>query len=188
MSPDVHGFERRGSFDAHCDELVAALPQGRVGEKVKLFVRRAQVALHRVQDLSHGSHGEEPLAAQMALAAKAATDAARELRRPVRPSKAAAPRLPTDADAWRVLRDLESVAAPIKLVWIPDFVRQMAKHGGNARWCWNWLHDERKARTLELRPESGVGRLSAADAALCPSDVDGHPLSHVRIFEKRGTR
>lgn len=35
--------------------------------------------------------------------------------------------------------------------------------------------------TLELRPESGMGRLSASDASLCPKGFDGAPLSWVRI-------
>ena len=36
------------------------------------------------------------------------------------------------------------------------------------------------AGRLELRPESGVGLLAPADAALCPRGADGWPLSWAR--------
>jgi hypothetical protein len=38
------------------------------------------------------------------------------------------------------------------------------------------------AGLLELRPESGVGLLPLADAALCPRGPDGSPLSYARLL------
>ncbi len=39
-----------------------------------------------------------------------------------------------------------------------------------------------RAEIIELRPESGMGRLSKADAALCPTAYDGTPLSWIRLL------
>lgn len=67
---------------------------------------------------------------------------------------------------------------PIRLVWIPDLMRALRD-----RWSVNQIHQALRAAHLageiELRPESGVGRLTANDALLCPRDPDDHPLSHV---------
>ena len=68
---------------------------------------------------------------------------------------------------------------PISLVWVPDLVKSLAVEMG-AREVVQALLSARSRALVELRPESGVGRLSQEDAALCPPGPDGVPLSHVR--------
>lgn len=79
-----------------------------------------------------------------------------------------------------VLEEIERLEQPpILLVWVPDLVKALAGRMGTED-VHRALLAGRAARRLELRPESGVGRLSAEDAALCPRDSDDNPLSHVR--------
>ncbi len=73
----------------------------------------------------------------------------------------------------RELRDPSS-----KLAWVPDVVRRLGSTNGR-----DLLLRAARERTIELRPEGGLGRLSAAEQALCPSGAGGTPLSWVRILE-----
>lgn len=70
------------------------------------------------------------------------------------------------------------------LTWVPRLVRALG--GVHAR---DAVHAEllRAARAgeLELRPESGMGRLSEEDAALCLAGPQGSRLSWVRPIERR---
>lgn len=77
------------------------------------------------------------------------------------------------------IRSLEQ--PPIALVWIPDLVRGLPP-GTSAEAAHRALFEARRRGLVELRPESGVGRLSPDDAALCPAGADGVPLSHVRLL------
>ncbi|XXY16750.1 hypothetical protein WME88_51795 [Sorangium sp. So ce216] len=75
------------------------------------------------------------------------------------------------------IRNLEE--PPIPLVWVPDLVRNLAHRMSKQQVHGSLLAAQRRG-IVELRPESGVNRLSPADAALCPPDPDGIPLSHAR--------
>jgi len=70
------------------------------------------------------------------------------------------------------------------LTWVPKLVRALG--GAPVR---DEVHAEllrgARAGKLELRPESGMGRLSAEDAALCLAGPQGSTLSWVRRIEER---
>lgn len=92
----------------------------------------------------------------------------------------APPAPPPDLDLDAVLEAIELLEQPpILLVWVPDLVRSLAPRMP-VKDVHRALLAGRAARRLELRPESGVGRLSAEDEALCLRDPDDNPLSHVR--------
>lgn len=73
---------------------------------------------------------------------------------------------------------------PVLLVWVPDLVKSLAPLM-TAEQARDALLAARQRGLVELRPESGVGRLSSEDAALCPRDGAGIPLSHVRLLSTR---
>ncbi|MEZ4298976.1 MAG: hypothetical protein R3B70_28765 [Polyangiaceae bacterium] len=98
---------------------------------------------------------------------------------------AAARRPSGDSDADRVLRRVrEMEQPPVLLVWIPDLVKSLAPHMPSER-ALSALLDLRRRGIVDLRLESGVGRLSPEDAALCPRNADGYPLSNALRLEGR---
>lgn len=96
--------------------------------------------------------------------------------------------------AEQELQRLAAKAAPIPLVWVPDLVRAIA--AATTRRAdvlkpivHSWLWTQHNNRTLALRAEGGMGRLSAEDAALCPTNADRVPLSQVLVTpSKQGAR
>lgn len=83
---------------------------------------------------------------------------------------------PQDAVA-AALRDL---AGKDGLVFVPDLQRQLRGRVAPAAVISALLEADR-AGAVELRPESGVGLLASADAAMCPTLPDGTVLSYARI-------
>lgn len=81
-------------------------------------------------------------------------------------------------DAATLLGIIEATPAAVSgLVWVPTVLRGVADLDG-ARAALLRLD---RAGAIELRPEGGLGRLSRADAALCPAAWDGTPLSWIRL-------
>lgn len=70
------------------------------------------------------------------------------------------------------------------LVFVPAVARALGERL-EIRAIHQALLDTAKAGEVELRPESGVGTLSSADAALCPRGPGGTVLSYARL---RGPR
>jgi len=70
------------------------------------------------------------------------------------------------------------------LVFVPDVAREVSGRVAAAA-VRQALLDAAFAGELELRPESGVGTLSAADAALCPRGPGGTVLSYARRLPQR---
>ncbi|MCL2723635.1 MAG: hypothetical protein FWD69_04275 [Polyangiaceae bacterium] len=68
------------------------------------------------------------------------------------------------------------------LTWVPKLVRALGGLAARDR-VHAQLFRGARAGELELRPESGMGRLSEEDAALCPSGPQGSRLSWVRRIE-----
>ncbi len=64
------------------------------------------------------------------------------------------------------------------MVFVPDVVAQsgMGTHGTELE-----LRDLQDQGLIELRPESGLGRLSREERHMCPHMRDGTPLSWVRL-------
>lgn len=99
--------------------------------------------------------------------------------------------------AWEEIKRLHEKAAPIALVWVPDFGRAVLGRfnppaGKPREGAWEkgvrdrlvqWLDSNKRRGILELREESGVGRLSKADAAFCPLSADRIPCSHLRVIK-----
>jgi len=81
----------------------------------------------------------------------------------------------------------EAVAAVIelhadrdsKLAYVPSVVRWMLGGGHSRQVILDSIMAADLAGAIELRPESGMGRLSCADRSLCPEPA-GWPLSWVR--------
>lgn len=89
------------------------------------------------------------------------------------------PKPPNDLHA-----SIDANREPSGLTWVPKLVRALG--GVPVR---DEVHAEllrgARAGKLELRPESGMGRLSAEDAALCLAGPQGSRLSWVRRIEER---
>jgi len=89
----------------------------------------------------------------------------------------------SEAEASRIveerIRHMEE--PPARLVWVPDLVRSLEAEL-SVEQAFSALSSLRRSGRAELRPESGIGRLSAEEAALCPLDPDNIPLSHVRLL------
>lgn len=66
-------------------------------------------------------------------------------------------------------------------VFVPDLVRALGAAEAPAG-AHTALLDLAHAGRVELRPESGVGNLTAADRALCPSDAQGTLISYARVI------
>lgn len=70
------------------------------------------------------------------------------------------------------------------LVHVPALIRMVVEEtgadGADVRLA---LLDLARAAAIELRPESGVGLLSKADAKLCPKGIRGDPLSYLRLLD-----
>ncbi len=98
----------------------------------------------------------------------------------------ASPRRLSDGAARdALLRRIEQLEKPpIPLVWIPDLTKSLSDVMAPEQ-VKTTLFDARARGLLELRPESGMGRLSAEDANLCPRDSDGVPLSHTLRLSPR---
>lgn len=79
-----------------------------------------------------------------------------------------------------LLRAIE--AGPTALVAVPELVRASGLPADEAKRA--LLALDREGR-IELRAESGIGTLSAADFALCPVGTDGFPFSFLRRKDLR---
>jgi len=77
------------------------------------------------------------------------------------------------------VRDEESLLASV-----PEMSRRLRERATAEQVRTELLAAYRRGE-LELRPEGGMGRLSAADAALCPVGAGGVPLSWVRLLEEK---
>lgn len=75
----------------------------------------------------------------------------------------------------RAIRAVHDCAGRSDLAWVPDVARRLGASSSRL------LLEADRAGVLELRPESGLGRLSAEDAKRCPRMADGTPLSWVRL-------
>jgi hypothetical protein len=85
-----------------------------------------------------------------------------------------------------VIVQLEAENDSTGMGYTPAVVRRAVGMGYTARQAQDGLVALARAGLVELRPESGLGRLSAADAALCPAVTDPMtdrplPLSWVRV-------
>jgi hypothetical protein len=82
----------------------------------------------------------------------------------------------------RVLEETRRLAEPTGLTFVPALVRALG--GETAR---DAVHDALRSAALrgaiELRPESGLGRLSPEDLALCVAGPQGSHLSWARAVE-----
>lgn len=94
--------------------------------------------------------------------------------------------LPQDASPAGPADALGAVIAALQgakeSVFVPELVRQLASRVPSARVKELLLLAARSGR-VELRPESGIGLLSAEDRELCPITRDGTPLSYVRLTD-----
>lgn len=70
-------------------------------------------------------------------------------------------------------------------VFIPDLARALGP-GASPEELRAALFDLARSGRVELRPESGVGNLSAEDAALCPRDSSGTIISYARVIGGAG--
>jgi len=88
------------------------------------------------------------------------------------------------ADAERMVLDtiMRLADARTGLARVPDVVRAVGGQVAREEAIRAMLTLDR-AGTIELRPESGIGLLSEADAALCPRGPRAVPLSFVRVVE-----
>lgn len=96
-------------------------------------------------------------------------------------SKEAEPLVPLPValrGAILALRDEDS-----RLASIPEVSRRLRERATSNEVIEVLLSEFRRG-ALELRPEGGLGRLSAEDAALCPRGAGGVPLSWVLLLEE----
>lgn len=84
----------------------------------------------------------------------------------------------TSGDTMAAVKTLAAIETlepnSIGLIWTPDACRAGATVAG--------LRALSQGGVIELRPESGLGRLSRDDASLCPTAWDGTPLSWIRLL------
>ncbi|MCU0693111.1 MAG: hypothetical protein MUF54_17095 [Polyangiaceae bacterium] len=73
-----------------------------------------------------------------------------------------------------------NVLPNVGMAMVPAVVRAL---GGDMGFVHQALLDASKAGLFELRPESGMGRLSAQERELCPVGYDGAVLSWVRLVD-----
>lgn len=87
----------------------------------------------------------------------------------------------------RTIRDVaalvEAQKEPSGLTWVPKLVRLLGGEAAREAVHAELLRGARAGR-FELRPESGMGRLSAEDAELCVPGPQGSRLSWVRRIEE----
>jgi len=69
----------------------------------------------------------------------------------------------------------------VGLAFVPTVVRKLAEHSSLEAARASIL-EAAKHGSIELRPESGLGRLSDGDRALCVPAIDGTPLSWIRVI------
>jgi hypothetical protein len=69
------------------------------------------------------------------------------------------------------------------LAFVPTVVQQLLDGGWTLDDARAGLLAASKAGEVELRPESGMGRLTRAQVLLCPAGFDGTPLSWVRLLD-----
>lgn len=72
----------------------------------------------------------------------------------------------------------------IGMTFVPTLVRAL---DGDVAHIHEWLLDGARAGRWELRPESGMGRLSSEETAQCPKNSDGTVLSWVRLPHEKQT-
>jgi hypothetical protein len=103
-----------------------------------------------------------------------------------RPAKTTQPATPLAAPDLQelVVTEVRRLLRPqLGLTYVPDVVQALrSQHSVEAIQA--ALLDAARARRIELRPESGMGRLSAEDAALCPPGAHGTRLSWTRPLEE----
>jgi hypothetical protein len=75
------------------------------------------------------------------------------------------------------------VDASVGLAFVPAVVRELAT-GSSLQEAHTALLEAANAGRIELRPESGLGRLREEDRVLCIPALDGTPLSWLRIVEE----
>lgn len=91
----------------------------------------------------------------------------------------------TEATAWSVIETARR-ASRLGLLSVPDLVKQLRAQGMTTEAAIDVLSLLAQQRRLELRPESGVGLLKPADAALCPRGMRGVVLSMMRVVVSPG--
>jgi hypothetical protein len=92
-----------------------------------------------------------------------------------------APR-PSPVSPRGVLEALGALGRPSgRSVFIPSLARALGP-GATAEALRAVLFELARSGRVELRPESGVGNLSAEDAALCPRDASGTIISYARVI------
>ena len=101
-------------------------------------------------------------------------------------AESSAPRKPTDARPQLVdlSRALSTLRGASGLVFIPALVRELGGAPARAR-VHQALLAAAAAGRVELRPESGMGRLSAEEKSDCLPGPEGSLLSWVRDLEDR---
>jgi hypothetical protein len=70
------------------------------------------------------------------------------------------------------------------LTFVPELVRSVELEGVSVKAAHEALLRLARERRIELQPESGVGRLTAEDLALCPPGPQGSRLSWARRLEE----
>jgi hypothetical protein len=102
------------------------------------------------------------------------------------PALASAPSGSPPAPATALYQKLEALSSPDRpLVFIPALIDAL-EPAGPERVVQLLLEAHREGR-VELRPDSGVNLLSAAQLAQCPRGPAGTPLSYVRLIPTRGS-
>lgn len=134
------------------------------GEALLLLLRTTENMLARLDEYLDGGE-TEPFAAAASKHSKAVRDAQSGLRQ-----------LTSDERIAEAFVRLTNKSG--RLVWVPDLVRESRVPTEDV---WRWLTEQRKRLVVDLRPESGVNRISAADVALCPKNSDGIPLSNALL-------
>ncbi len=183
----VHGANKREATAA-ASELVTANGARFVVRSTELLLASSETAALDDRDLDRLETATATLAAAVKLARRKGgtllrADVEQALRAFV--PVPTAPTAPTAPSATKA-SPLQSIRASIDahretsgLTWVPKLVRALG--GLPAR---DAVHAEllrgARAGELELRPESGMGRLSEEDAALCLAGPQGSRLSWVR--------
>jgi hypothetical protein len=86
--------------------------------------------------------------------------------------------VPTSAD----VAELVEACTVATFATVPAIVRLMLACGFTLAEAHAMLDQAARFGAIELRPESGMGLLSEADAALCPSGPRGSILSYARAL------
>jgi len=185
----VQGANKREATAA-ASELVAARRARFIVRSTELLLGAVETPALADRDLDRLESATAKLAAAIKLARrKGATLLRSDVEEAVRAFAPAPAPAPAPAAAKpTVLRDIRASIDQHRessgLTWVPKLVRALG--GLPAR---DAVHAEllrgARAGELELRPESGMGRLSEEDAALCLAGPQGSRLSWVRRIEEK---